>query len=245
MVWDKVTAQEYDAWFDTPHGCYALEQEKKLLSHLISAWPRRGQRLLEIGCGTGRFLEMFWETGFDVSGLDAHAGMLQGACDRLGDRTELHLGAAEGLPFDDNQFDFTALITVLEFAESPGQVLAEAARVSRKGLLVGFLNKYSLYYLTHGLQLPRRPATTLRQARWFSPLGMRFLLSMHTDKKSTILRSVLPGPQCTWRPGFPWRFANDLFLPAWPGAFAAARVDFFPKKPLTPLLAFKAEPGMG
>ena len=37
----------------------------------------------------------------------------------LGDRAHLHLGEADHLPFDDREFDYTSLMTVLEFVDDP------------------------------------------------------------------------------------------------------------------------------
>ncbi len=53
MVWDGFDAEKYETWFKTPAGQFALEQEFGLMDHLISGWPRRKRKLLEVGCGTG------------------------------------------------------------------------------------------------------------------------------------------------------------------------------------------------
>ena len=76
-MWDKETARRYDAWFQTEAGAFALKRELRLLERMTAAWPRRGQRLVEIGCGTGVFLEVLHQSGFDVTGLDASPHMLE------------------------------------------------------------------------------------------------------------------------------------------------------------------------
>jgi SAM-dependent methyltransferase len=100
--------------------------------------------------------------------------MLEAARARLGSLADLHLGDAEHLPFDDNEYDFAVLLTVLEFCPDPGLALREAARVARKGLIIGYLNRFSLHWLfTQGLP-GRRAGSHLGRARWFFPWEMRF-----------------------------------------------------------------------
>jgi ubiquinone/menaquinone biosynthesis C-methylase UbiE len=232
----------YDAWFETESGRFALEAEKRLLSAVVAGWPRRGQKLLEIGCGTGVFLEALWEMGFEVSGLDPAPTMLAAARERLKNRADLHLAHGEHLPFADKEFDFAVLWTALEFCADPEIVLREAARVAAKGLLVGFLNRHSLYFLLKG-----RPGSggTLATARWFSPQRMRRLIKSATGTTPNSGRSVLLGPPSTWIDAHPWKELNH---PCWPGClgvFCALRADFVNQKPLTPIMAWKTEPQRG
>ena len=69
--------------------------------------------------------------------------MLESARKQMGDGIELHLGKAEDLPFSDDEFDIVAVINALETARSPQKVIAEAIRVCRGRVFIGFLNKYS------------------------------------------------------------------------------------------------------
>lgn len=239
---DKTVAR-YEGWFKTPPGCVAFEREKALLASLVSAWPRRGQTLLEVGCGPGLFLEHFWDQGFDVDGLDPSPAMLKAARNRMGKKADLHLGHAEHLPFDDKDYDFVVLITALEFCEDPGLALREAVRVARKGVLVGFLNRYSLYRLA--TVLPWRGCSrtsSLRQARWLTPREVARLFDDAAGRKPKVGASVLPGPPTTWREGWFWRQLNRPLYPACVGAFAAIRCDLVGDAPLTPLVSFSAEP---
>jgi SAM-dependent methyltransferase len=60
MNWDALS---YERWFETPAGRFALEQERRLLEGVVAGWPRRCKTLLEVGCGTGIFLELLYHTG--------------------------------------------------------------------------------------------------------------------------------------------------------------------------------------
>ncbi len=243
-MWDKEAVARYEAWFLTSQGAFALEQEKRLIARQISGWPRRNQRLLEVGCGIGLFLNIFWEAGFDATGLDISPAMIAAARSRVSSRVDLHLGSADHLPFDDNEFDFVALLTVLEFLPDPALALQEAVRVARKGLLIAFLNKYSLYYLAHGLRLPLLRKSPLRTARWFTPQELRCLLDQTAGPRQTACSSVLPGPMFTWRNSPPWRWLNRPILPGSLGAWCALRVELQAGPVMTPLVRFSVEPRM-
>ncbi|WP_320171434.1 methyltransferase domain-containing protein [Maridesulfovibrio sp.] len=242
MVWNGVDAEKFDTWFKTPEGGFALEQEVLIMDSLISAWPRRKRKLLEIGCGTGLFLDHLYRCGFDITGVDRSPVMLEAARKRLGNRASLHLCNGESLPFDDNEFDFTLLWTVLEFCSDPVAMLSEAARVSAGGLLVGFLNRHSIYFFTHGRMWAWASPSTLRSAHWYSPSEMRRMIKDGSGYSPAAIRSVLPGPMWSWKDRTPWKQLNGIIYPPYFGAFTACRVDFSNRRPMNPLHAWKHIP---
>ena len=105
--------------------------------------PQPGQRVLDIGCGTGNHLIMFSKMGLDVSGVDASPQMLAKARARLGHKSNFKIGMAEDLPFDDNEFDLAVLINTLEFMDNPLSALREAGRVAKNKIFIGVLNSFS------------------------------------------------------------------------------------------------------
>lgn len=238
MSWDP---DRYEAWFDTPEGRYALDREVLLLQEVLAGWPRRKHKILEIGCGTGLFLETLYQMGLDVTGMDKSAEMLRAARTRFGNRAELHQGHGEHMPYSDNEFDYALLWSVLEFSDEPEAMLAEAARVAEKGLLIGFLNKNSLYYYMN----IRGSESSLARAHWFTWCEMQDLVHRATGFRPTLARSVLAGPMKTWKHSGLSHQLNAHILPPALGAFVAVRVDFVNMKPLTPLFAWKTEPEMG
>jgi SAM-dependent methyltransferase len=141
-VFGAEEAQRYSDWVQSGAGKAALPIEKELLLRLWS--PTRAQRVLEVGCGTGVFLEWLAELGHQVTGLDPSPIMLNCARHRLPEKIDLDRGYAEDLPYEDNAFDTVAIITTLEFVDDPLQALREAFRVARSQVLLGSLNKYSL-----------------------------------------------------------------------------------------------------
>ena len=241
MNWD---ALRYEQWFATPEGRFALGAERRLLDSVVAEWPRRNQRVLEIGCGTGLFQQILFDDGFSVAGLDKSPEMIAAARRRLGPGAELYVADGSCLPFADNEFDFCVLWTVLEFCREPAQVLAEAARVAAKGLLIGFLNRHSAYWLTNGIRWPWNKSTSLTRARWFTWPEMRALALINTGMKPTRTRATLLGPPCTWADSEPWAMLNTLILPPPLGAVCAMRIDLVGYQPLTPIYAWKTEAGV-
>ncbi len=134
MLFNEDVARAYDDWLLTPAGSYVDRREKSLiLSHLA---PREGERLLDVGCGTGDHFALFRAKGCAVSGIDPSPAMLARAREKLGPHADLRLGTAEELPFSDNEFDVVSLVTSLEFTADPEQAVAEAIRVCRIRRLV-------------------------------------------------------------------------------------------------------------
>jgi SAM-dependent methyltransferase len=243
-MWSREDAVLYDQWYASPVGAFALAQQKQLLQHVMSRWPRRGCSLLDIGCGTGLLSEFLWQGGFDVSCLDQSPAMLEYAQARLGHRASFYAGTAEHLPFDDRSFDYAALLGVLEHLEDPRPALAEALRVAARGVVFGFLNACS----------PARAAGFFRKSgaslfmphgpRWLTPRSFCRLARSLKGVRHARLGSVLIGPPCTWREGGLCAFVNALRLPLPVGAYVAVSVMHGPSLTLTPLPLRMGEVGL-
>ena len=88
-------------------------------------------RLIDIGTGTGRMLELFGARADAALGIDRSSEMLRLARAKLHDRanTELRQADLYALPMADGAADVAILHHVLHFAQQPGAAIAEAARV--------------------------------------------------------------------------------------------------------------------
>ncbi|MCP5279751.1 MAG: methyltransferase domain-containing protein [Thiobacillus sp.] len=147
-----MTPAEYDAWYDTPQGRWVGETEFRLLRRLLDWQP--GETLLDVGCGTGWFTRRFAalegdEPASAVMGLDLDPARLAFA--RAHGRGEGYLeGNATALPFADGAFDVVVSVTALCFVPDWQGALAEMARVARRRLVVGLLNRHSLLWRQKG-----------------------------------------------------------------------------------------------
>jgi SAM-dependent methyltransferase len=101
--------------------------------------PRPGKRILDVGCGMGTaelalgalHLEAVRLTGIDVVAARVREAKVTTAA--RGVDASFAVGDAVALPFADDAFDSTFCVAVLQHLRSPGQALAEFARVTRPG----------------------------------------------------------------------------------------------------------------
>jgi len=169
-IFDFRAARQYDSWYEYPQNRFVADLEDQILLRLLQ--PVRGERVLDIGCGTGRHLVMFLQMGLDVTGLDASPHMLEIAKKKLGARAELHEGFAQDLPFEDNSFNIASLITTLEFVDDTQKVLEEACRVAKDRIFLGVLNRYAIKGVERRLT-GIFSESIFNRARFFSVWGLK------------------------------------------------------------------------
>jgi ubiquinone/menaquinone biosynthesis C-methylase UbiE len=192
----ELVAAQYEAWYETPEGQRADALEKASLGRLLEGFAG-ARSVLDVGAGTGHFTRWLSGQGLAVAGLDLAEAMLAQA--RALDGTPFVRGDACRLPFADDTFDLVALITTLEFLEHPRAALAEALRVTRWGLLLGVLNRWSLLSLQRRLAGFLRP-TVYDAAHFYGAGELRRLLRSVTGDQSAIAWHTTLFPR-----GWPWR----------------------------------------
>lgn len=100
--------------------------------------------VLDLGCGDGHLLAKLKDRGFtDLAGLDISEVAIAKA-QTMGIDSKVFDFFAEQLPYQDNSFDYVILLDVLEHLFRPADVLQEAARVSKKYILISVPNFNSL-----------------------------------------------------------------------------------------------------
>jgi SAM-dependent methyltransferase len=201
-IFGERVADHYEAWYKTPEGQRADALEKASLRRLLDGFAG-ARSVLEIGTGTGHFTRWLSGQGLAAAGLDLAAAMLRQA-QKL-DGTPLVRGDACRLPFADDTFDLVALITTLEFLEHPRAALAEALRVTRRGLLLGVLNRRSLLGLQRRLAGLLRP-TVYDDAHFYRAGELRRLLRSIAGGEAIIAwHTTLFPRRWPWpRPAWPW-----------------------------------------
>jgi ArsR family transcriptional regulator len=93
-------------------------------------------RLLDIGTGTGRMIELFGPRASQAIGIDRSSEMLRLARVKLeaaGIHSSLRQGDMYALPLADESADSIIIHQVLHYAHSPATAIAEAARVLAPG----------------------------------------------------------------------------------------------------------------
>jgi ArsR family transcriptional regulator len=93
-------------------------------------------RLVDIGTGTGRMIELFGPRSSQAIGIDRSSEMLRLARAKLesaGISSSLRQGDMYALPLADHSADSVIIHQVLHYAHSPASAIAEAARVLSPG----------------------------------------------------------------------------------------------------------------
>jgi ubiquinone/menaquinone biosynthesis C-methylase UbiE len=93
----------------------------------------RGQRMLDVGCGEGRFCRMLAERGATVTGIDVVTEMARTARVRGGASDAYALASADALPFADPSFDLAVSYVTLVDIVAYAAAIRETARVLRPG----------------------------------------------------------------------------------------------------------------
>jgi SAM-dependent methyltransferase len=225
-------AMAVEQWHKNPDNKAVFELETRLMINLLQ--PKRGESVLDIGCGIGACLEAFLQMELQVTGLDASTYMLDIASRNIGNRADFYHGYAEELPFDDNSFNYACLFTTLEFVDNPYKSLEEACRVAKDRLFIGVLNRYAIKAVQRRVK-GMFSSSIYNHARFFSIWELKY-----------IIRKIIGQTPISWRticqlPSQSGKIASGLeqykILQRFPfGAFAGMAVTLIPRfrtRPLT------------
>lgn len=143
-----MTPAQYDAWYDTARGRWIGESELRLVLDLLG--PRSGDRVLDVGCGTGWFTRrVAARDGLRVTGVDLDAPSLAFARGRDPATTYAEADATR-LPFADASFERVLSVTALCFVPDWPRALSEIVRVTRDRFVVGLLHRNGLLWREKG-----------------------------------------------------------------------------------------------
>lgn len=177
---------KYDRWFATPTGRLVRAYESTLLLEFLN--PRPGEKILDVGCGTGIFTQDVSDCGARVTGMDLSIPMLQKAIARMGSTSFTGLCAdMYALPFLSNSFDKVFSMTAIEFVPDAGRAIAELDRVTRKGGRVVVTTLNSLSPWAEQRQQKAQNGHSLFQKIFFrSPDEMRLIVPGRSVIKTAI-----------------------------------------------------------
>jgi 2-polyprenyl-6-hydroxyphenyl methylase/3-demethylubiquinone-9 3-methyltransferase len=130
--------------------------------------PLRGHRILDLGCGKGRFAAPLERAGAEVIGLDRSWAMLAQAC-----ALPRVCGTARRLPFAGLTFDAVIAVEVFEHLTAIDEVLLEVRRVLRPGGIVAIVDKNAASWNAHRPWLPNLAVKWIDEQRghWMYPKG--------------------------------------------------------------------------
>lgn len=125
--WDQLAP----AWIQRIRGRGDESREALLDEWMLRAVGEvRGQRVIDLGCGEGRFCRMLAERGADVAGVDLCAAMIDAAIAHRVNRENYAVGDMERLSnFGDESFDLAVSYITLVDVHDLHAALREAIRV--------------------------------------------------------------------------------------------------------------------
>jgi 2-polyprenyl-6-hydroxyphenyl methylase/3-demethylubiquinone-9 3-methyltransferase len=136
-VWLKQTHPKIKEW---------LQKEIEYLKENI----KPNSKILDIGCGFGRHIEIIADFSKEVVGIDDNKDMIQKAKDRLSNfkNVNLFIQNVQNLKFQDDYFDYVICMTNTfgDFPEIKLNALKEIKRVCKKNgkIIISVYNNKSL-----------------------------------------------------------------------------------------------------
>jgi ArsR family transcriptional regulator len=136
-------------------------------------------RLVDVGTGTGRMLELLGPRAESAIGIDRSPEMLRFARAKLSSRAdmakaELRQGDMYALPLQDRTADVVVLHLVLHYAQQPAAAVAEAARLLGPGgrLLIADFAPHEREELRDQAAHARLGFSDQQMAEWFGAAGL-------------------------------------------------------------------------
>jgi SAM-dependent methyltransferase len=136
MAYEQLKERQSVAWGNGPFQRVAdtIADMHDLVVERVA--PERGERVLDVACGTGAVAERAAARGAEVTGVDLAPALIETARERAAERAlaiDYRVGDCERLDLPDASFDVVASAVGIMFAPDHAASAAELARVTRPG----------------------------------------------------------------------------------------------------------------
>lgn len=120
-----------------------FQREAKWILNMFKSG--KNKKLLDLGCGKGKFLEVAVQRELQVFGLDLSDYAVEKG-KKIVPMAHLLVGDAENLPFPDNCFDYVVSYATLEHIPNQEKAIQEMSRILARGgrAVVLVPNKFSI-----------------------------------------------------------------------------------------------------
>ncbi|HUS07055.1 MAG TPA: class I SAM-dependent methyltransferase, partial [Bryobacteraceae bacterium] len=177
--------------YDSRYSVDRLQGIEEALDALVKL--RGPERILEAGCGTGRWLESLASYSGYLCGIDSSFGMLQKAREKPGS-TRLSVAHANALPFRNGSFDLIFCVNAIHHFDNPEMFVLKARELlTQEGVLaiIGIdprlIQRWYLYDYFQGVyerDLQRYPSVG-KIVNWMAAAGFGRIdyRTVHTVKR--------------------------------------------------------------
>jgi len=132
---DPSVAKQYDAWAHVYDLFWRRYVNQTVPVALRAAAIKPGERVIDLGCGTGELERRLTASvpDVDIVGVDLSSSMIERARRKLDGTARVRFERADvhDLPFEDGAFDVAICVNTFHYFTAPDLVLREAARVLR------------------------------------------------------------------------------------------------------------------
>jgi SAM-dependent methyltransferase len=136
MAHEALKERQSTMWGEAPFVSIAdtIADLHRSVADALAARP--GERVLDLGCGTGGVAELLAETGAAVVGIDLAPGLIEIAKARAAERSldiDYRVGDCENLDVEDASFDAVGSSVGIMFAPTHEATASELARITKPG----------------------------------------------------------------------------------------------------------------
>jgi 2-polyprenyl-3-methyl-5-hydroxy-6-metoxy-1,4-benzoquinol methylase len=177
-----------------PYKRWFYQRRSEAVMAALAAEP--GDRVLEVGCGSGYYTRALVELGAKVTATDLSPAYVKQARS-LAPEAEFGIEDAQRLSFPDGSFDRVLLTEVIEHVPDPGAAIGEAHRVLRSGgvLALSTPSRRSPMNVAYGLKRRIRQYGFNEHLHEFTPRELRALVGGLFDIDSfERVNAVFPYP---------------------------------------------------
>ncbi len=129
--WNEV-AGWYDTMLESGEGTYQRDLILPNVSRMLAL--KKGEKILDLGCGQGFFAREFFKAGASVTGVDLSASLVNTAKEHSPKEITFMCASGDSLPFlNSGTFDASACVSAIQNIKNVAGVFGEVARVLKSG----------------------------------------------------------------------------------------------------------------
>jgi ubiquinone/menaquinone biosynthesis C-methylase UbiE len=142
-------------------------------SKLFSNYINNNEKVLDVGCGTGRLLNILRKYSINCYGLDVSQEMIN----KIENKKNVYIGSVFDIPFEKNFFDIVTSMDLMVHFDEIEKILIEKIKVTKnQGLVIFNIGSQEHYILSKNIL-----------KKEFNPIYENFKTTIHKPYYKTIL----------------------------------------------------------